>query len=233
MCNGLFIDVGANEGDTLRRWFEFKSCSEPHPGDTDCMWTMPAYLPLSVRQTFCAASFEANPRHGPRLSKVAARVIRRHRTNVSVHVGTAFALHNGTVMFGVDNSTARSLGSSLAATKRMLGRGGKPNRGPPVASNAISVHAVDAVRYLQGLSVNRIALKVDVEAFEYELLRDLIATGVLCQKVEDLFVEWHEDRIAWRAEGLPVPGPALRAAYTWMLGNATRRRCRTRLHKWV
>jgi len=33
---------------------------------------------------------------------------------------------------------------------------------------------------------------VDVEGSEYSILRRLIESGVLCRRVTDVFVEWHD-----------------------------------------
>ena len=86
-------------------------------------------------------------------------------------------------------------------------------------------------------------LKIDVEGFEFTLMRDLIVSGVLCSVVTNLFVEWHPS-IDWKREGLPEEEPRLENVYKWLLRfkiNRTgyehvplaTRHCRTTLMRWV
>jgi hypothetical protein len=35
-------------------------------------------------------------------------------------------------------------------------------------------------------------LKIDIEGSEYAVLNTLLQSGVLCRRVTDLFVEWHD-----------------------------------------
>lgn len=50
------------------------------------------------------------------------------------------------------------------------------------------------------------------------MLRDLLVSGALCEKVDLLWVEYHgSGRIDWRSLGLPVRESDLTKVYTWML----------------
>ena len=86
------------------------------------------------------------------------------------------------------------------------------------------------------------ALKIDVEGFELDLLRELLSSGVLCERVDDLYVEWHAEDASAGPEAA-----ARRDVLQWMLrahnkswrelerawqpyGSA---RCRTTLLKWI
>jgi hypothetical protein len=52
---------------------------------------------------------------------------------------------------------------------------------------------------------------------QFELLRELLASGVLCERVDDLWMEWHEKRVNWRTLKLPTQADELKKMYTWML----------------
>ena len=58
------------------------------------------------------------------------------------------------------------------------------------------LHSMNGVEYLRNLKVEHLALKIDVEHYEFELLRGLIVSGALCVpgRRTDLFVEWHVPR---------------------------------------
>ncbi|KAL1519721.1 hypothetical protein AB1Y20_023231 [Prymnesium parvum] len=74
----------------------------------------------------------------------------------------------------------------------------------------------------------------DLFGLEYNLLPDLLMSGVLCHNVRDLFLEWHtgKNTLSWQEEQLPLPDVDLRRAFTWMLKRA-KSRCQLRLHDWI
>ena len=83
-----------------------------------------------------------------------------------------------------------------------------------------------------------------MEGSEFEVLRDLIASGALCERVDHLWVEWHgSSRVDARALGLPIDPSGVARTYAWMLttlggGQATvperlSPHCRTLLMKWA
>lgn len=204
-CQGVFVDVGANGGDTVLNWFRVNSCSEP--GSTwPCLPSLPAWLTLEKRRSYCAEVFEANPRHWARLNSTATTLQQNVGRQVRFHP-RAFAIEDGQVQFGLDNATRDGQGSSLIMSKRMRDtKTGKVGRGAEVRSNSISVLATDGVDFLRevGRANLPVTLKVDVEGFEFELLRELLVSGVLCNHVNELFIEWHEGRFDWHSAALPV-----------------------------
>ena len=132
----------------------------------------------------------------------------------------AFAVYSGRVAFGLDNVTKSAEGSSLVLTKRSRDPVTKrPGGGPLQGNNTIDVQAVDGVSYLQDLGQLGLpmSLKLDVEAFEFELMRDLLSSGVLCAHVRELFVEWHTGRFSWKDAGLPLPDSEMLTLYRWLL----------------
>ena len=82
----------------------------------------------------------------------------------------------------------------------------------------ITVKTIDLVRYLKGLRVRSVGMSLDTEGSEFELFRDLMLSGVLCSKVDDLWVDWHPGgRISWSKERLPTKDDEMHKIYKWML----------------
>ena len=194
-CAGIFVDAGGNKGDTLQSWYNDESCStSPHkllPKGTPCAWQWPWWLPLRYRRQWCADVFEANPEFSSRLVHLGERLQDRFRRKIYIHARTAFSTNNGSAIFGID--TGRGTGSSLVLERRALDLEGRKGLGPRVGDNAVLVSTVDATAYLGFLGKRGvpIALKLDVEGSEYEILRDVVMTGVLCRYVGTLWVEFH------------------------------------------
>ena len=72
-----------------------------------------------------------------------------------------------------------------------------------------------------------------VEGSEYAVLRRLLESGVLCRRVTDLFVEWHDvDKnlrmYRWLQAQLNGHTPSSRGNEKGASGH-----CRTRLHSWA
>ena len=256
----LFIDVGANRGDSLAKFFTqpncYESCEEtqvlpnglkclpasqtcgydPARGGTwhgdcpsanltcfchqkarrsECGWEWPFWLTLSTRRTYCAEAFEANPLLTHELKKQAHRLVSRgFSPHIRVYNGTAWSRNEGFAQFGIDVN--HTIGSSLILSKRTLGPNGKVNGGPPVGDNQVTVRTVNAVSWLRSRTAKTIALKIDVEGSEFTMLRELIGSGVLCDRVEDLWIEWHQGRVNHREIGLPMKAEYVRALFTWM-----------------
>jgi FkbM family methyltransferase len=286
-CDKVFVDVGANRGDSLVKWFTEKNCYEEcyerryrsredcFPANVtcasdlssgsgctqpvnatcfcgqlgrthECGWEWPFWLPLRVRQGYCAVAFEPNPHLALKLRRQATWLERKgFAPFIQVRNGTALSSVDGTAQFGLDINF--TLGSSLVLHKRTMGADGKVNKGPEVGTNQVTVRTVDAVSYLRALPMSEIALKIDIEGSEFTVLRDLLASGTLCQRVEHLWIEWHMGRIDWRKVGLPVSEGKLMETYSWMLKSMQGHwtdddvqmmrplspHCRTRLGKWA
>ena len=83
------------------------------------------------------------------------------------------------------------------------------------------IQTLDAVRYLWSLRARTVALKLDVEGSEFTMLRDLLLSGALCARVDQLWVEWHGNRrIDWEALGLPLKESDVVGVFGWMLRTA-------------
>lgn len=219
--------VGANSGDSLNAWYTKEGCwdlkprwkaqgkSWPGIRRSGCRWEFPLHLPLSMRQTFCAYAFEPNPSLAGPLRRTALALEQRFGVSIHVYNGTAFSTENGKARFHVD-STLGGVGSSLLLSK--AARSGKSSR----LTSTTTVETVDALSFLSSLPRTSIALKVDVEGYEHLVLRDLLLSGVLCERVANLWVEWHTARQLGAAANAPVapggPSPtSISDTYRWML----------------
>ena len=104
-------------------------------------------------------------------------------------------------------------GSSLQLHRHALDANFKKGAGARVGANTTTVHTVDATAFLDSVGSGApIALKLDVEGSEYDILRDLMLSGVLCRRVETLWVEFHA------AEGATKGTPTrVDKVFKWML----------------
>lgn len=200
--NGVFVDVGANNGDSLIKWYELEGCfdlkqhyeemKQAWPGvkKSGCAWEWPVWLPLRTRRQYCAKAFEPNPQLAAALIKTAHNLSLKHGVAIEVFEKTALSnTDDSAVPFFMSQSHSRqsSVSSSLLESKvaamHMQGR--------PVKQ--IMVKALNAVDYLNSLAGSGpVAVKLDVEGLERELMRELVRSGVLCKRVDALWVEWHQ-----------------------------------------
>lgn len=256
-CSHLFLDIGANVGDSLTKFFTqpncYENCHERRDGPQACRparetcplkngrwmgdcpianetcfcfsqakanrcgWEWPYWMTLGVRQQYCAEAFEPNPALASQLKRTAHQLVSRGLSpHVVVRNGTALSTRDGVAPFGIDvNFTT---GSSLVLDKKTMDSRGRAGRGGAVGENQVMVRTLDAVRYLRALRAPRISIKLDVEGSEFTILRDLLVSGALCEKADDLWVEWHGGgRINWQTLGLPQREDAMQKVYSWML----------------
>ena len=121
-CQGTFIDVGANRGDSLHKWYSQKSCAiGPHQvrgKNESCAWEFPWWLPLPVRQTYCAQVYEPNPVFASSIAHVAAKFRLRLGVRIDVYNTTALGEADGEALFGIDQNNSNAAGSSLMLNRR-------------------------------------------------------------------------------------------------------------------
>lgn len=242
-CTRYFVDAGANIGDSIEDWFRKPSCWSCQgvafptymKQEPSCHPKYPAWLPIETRRQYCAVGLEPNPRHWAGLQRKAERLKSAYGSNVTLG-NSAFSHEDGFANFGIDTIHGDSVGSSLQLTRHTTGKDGKRGHGPTLAEqNTTLVRTVDAAKYLDAIgdpTAADIVLKIDIEGSEYAVLQRLLHSGVLCRRVTDLFVEWHEQSTNM-------------AAYRWLQNqlvvgsshNSTRpanrsSACPTRLHGW-
>lgn len=218
-CDKLYVDVGANIGQSLKWWYTSKNYGRgSHENAKVATW--------QERQKFCADVFEAEPNQTHTLLQVTAN----HRSLgriVRLYAATPFSLMGGDVLFN-SIGAVNDAGGTIA-------KAGDGAAAQMTASNAVMLRSMNAIEYLRSLKATTLALKIDVESYEYELMRGLISSGVLCipGRRTYLLIEWHVPRgkgnqthymFDEKAFGLPdlTKGSgslavALRDAMLWML----------------
>lgn len=166
---------------------------------------------MDVRRQWCAEAFEPNPQYGNRLLGIKERLQNGLGVQINVHFQTAFSTKNGNATFGLD--TVHGTGSSLQLHRHALDGKGRKGAGARVGENTTTVHTVDATGFLDSVGSGApIALKLDVEGSEYDILRDLMMSGVLCKRVETLWVEFHATQDATKDTPTRVD-----KVFKWML----------------
>lgn len=218
-CAGVFLDAGANRGDTLVSWYRMPACVNgprlqhelTSPRRVPCDWKWPWWLALETRRTWCAESYEANGNFTRALRQAAAmlRAELPASSRIVVHTSTAVGVLDHVAPFGID--AVHGVGSSLQLQRRVMDRRGRSGAGEVVGRTTQSVRVVDLVRVVADLGATGvpIALKLDIEGTEHEVLRDLVLTGTLCRHLRTLWVEFHQP-------AAPAPASS-RAAFEWML----------------
>mmetsp|Transcript_29060 Transcript_29060/g.86797 ORF Transcript_29060/g.86797 Transcript_29060/m.86797 type:complete len:273 (+) Transcript_29060:250-1068(+) len=188
LCGGrVFIDLGANRGDTVGAWYSRSAGFR----------TLLSSLPNQDPWTYCVSSFEANPRWTPGLLKLQRTLAPRAAAR-----GGALKIFNDTAASTNDTvldlylDTSREAGGSTIVKDKVVPakhRGKKPVR----------VRAIDFPAFLEKATLRkakrpqdaRVIVKFDVEGAEYEIFDALFARGTLCDRVDVAVVEFHAAKI--------------------------------------
>ena len=201
-CAGVFLDAGANRGDTLFSWYRAPRASTGRVSKTRCrpqsatvaaIGSGRARLPLATRRTWCAESSRSQCQlYAP--AAAGGRGAARRASGRSEHCRAH--LHGGgrTRRRRAPRRRRRPRGGQLApAAAARHGLGRARGLGAPVGRITQRVRVVDAVRVVADLGARGVpvALKLDIEGTEYDVLRDLVLTGLLCRHVQTLWVEFH------------------------------------------
>jgi hypothetical protein len=111
-CTNIFVDVGADRGDSMLAWMNVSEVGQPSAHSMDLSARFSRVAPPNVRRSFCIEAFEANPHFNTALASVAAQLrLSTPASYINVHNATAFALESGMATLGVD--ALRHDGSSL------------------------------------------------------------------------------------------------------------------------
>ena len=149
----------------------------------------------------------------------------------SLNPGLSIRIVNDTAVSNKDGEAAleSTLARTMAARRRSRYRGRARSKAIPTSQRKWAppsrvgsqlqqkVKTLDFVHYLRALKVQNIALWLDAEGSEFTLMRDLITSGVMCGRVDNLWMDWHPNRIHWGREGLPTSDTELYKVYKWML----------------
>jgi FkbM family methyltransferase len=173
----VYIDLGANTGDSVYDFFNAKSSKYPKIfNSTD-----------GGRSDWSVYAFEANPQFDAQLDAMKMRLENTTRQiNIHLYKSTAAWIYNGNVTFYLDtvNKKHNFWGSSIDS-----------NHPDVVRSNRtrISVSCVDIADVVEKFTKrDTIVLKMDVEGVENELLVHLIVRKVF-DLIDYLAIEYHDD----------------------------------------
>ena len=236
-CPKLYVDVGANTGNSLNAFFN---------GDRRWSPSLNQVLSLSERQEFCADVFEASPSFDASLRNVANRVrrespggarcdpcpptvqtgpptgqcccgCRARGRDVQLYLGTPFSLGGGAVRFESLGFLEDAGGTLSFADANQQRRESTRKRYRHV--QVVELQSMDAVEYIRSkVDVQHLVLKIDVENYEFKLMPGLIASGVLCdpRRRTDLFIEWHTNRFYGLGETFNATSMGIPEAYAEM-----------------
>ena len=236
-CSAVYLDFGLNLGLNLERLYEperftRRAGSIPKFEPTHSMHRIFGNT-SEERAGVCAAGFEPNQVHAPRLRALKRRLAVGGRR---VHIfGAAI-----TADASMPNMT---YWTDMAAHNRQNGETGNSLlrwAGSMDPAHSVAVPTVHFEwflrRHLEGARAARVVVKMDVEGSEYSVLPPAIRSGALCHSVDLLLLEKHDRffKASWRghnpAFGTDMSGPhALDAALSDIRTGRTADRCRTNL----
>ena len=130
------------------------------------------------------------------------------------------------VPFGIDQGAYEGRSSSLVLSRTSPAKKDAASNSTGPAANievgsqrVVHVKTIDIVKYLRNLHhAKEVAMQLDAEGSEFEMFRDLMLSGVLCNKIDNLWVDWHPgNRISWTKAGLPTSDAEMYKVYKWML----------------
>lgn len=187
-CKGLYIDIGTNIGNQIRKLYE----PEKYVGAASIKTFSNVYRGIPL-QSICSIGFEANPVHDEWLQKLEKN-LRCHSFMVKIYNSTAVMHRDGYVPFYRDDQAPERFheyGASVSNWQRH--------------SNSHMVRALDiglfmgrVLKHLGVLPGERtipILMKLDAEGVEFQVLPRLINTGVYCS-LTSLYMEWHYNMMA-------------------------------------
>ena len=223
MCShGTFIDVGANQGDTLAALYASSA--------VDGLFSPVLRLSGSTHtpRSFCTYSFEANPMWSTALLERAQAVL----PNVSAHGGSLTVCTETAVTAGDAGPEVTlyvdprlNAGSATIVSEKM---------NIPKHARREVVPTLDLPRWLAnhtrakvrrrviGGMLPPVILKMDIEGAEYSIMRELVSSGFMCHNVDVLVVEWHRGKLN---ASLAVP-PEVDTTLQWLLSAPS---CKMRL----
>jgi FkbM family methyltransferase len=168
----VYIDLGANTGDSVYNFFNVQSNYPKILNTTEV-----------EKNDWVVFAFEANPQFNNQLDAMKNK-LENPKRKINLYKSTAAWIYNGNITFYLDtvNKGNNFWGSSL-----------DPTHPDVVASNKtkINVPCVDIADVLQKFNKqDTIVLKIDIEGAEYDLLVHLIVRKVL-DLIDFLAIEYH------------------------------------------
>ncbi|CAL6339321.1 unnamed protein product [Bathycoccus prasinos] len=183
-CAHVLLDLGANRGDTILRWFtEERFTGRARDSSLDRLYS------LKQRQNFCVLSFEPNLMFSSVLKQVEKSMNDRGFKS-KVILGAAVSDKFSKSVVYLDESSTHAYGTSLLADKKVNFAG----QLHPLGRNQ-SVNLIDFAAILKAIpnGVDTV-VKMDIEGGEYEVLRSVISSGWAC-RIDLLIIEFHSHKL--------------------------------------
>jgi FkbM family methyltransferase len=178
-CNrGVFIDLGANRGDNLERFYQKRH---------DILKYFPKRAP---EVEWCYHAFEGNAMWKQQLINTSAKIINMgiDSGNIELHVPMAVVARDIQTVYMRISNAKDSAGSTIVPEKRIVGNW-----------TMVEVPAINIGSLWSRFDVRNesapIILKIDVEGAEYDLLDTLLSSGIACKKISGIIVEFHNKKI--------------------------------------
>ena len=183
-CKHVLLDLGANRGDTILRWFtEERFTGRAKSSTIDVIYN------LKQRQKFCVLSFEPNLGFASVLKKVEKDMNARSFKS-KVVVGAAVSDKFSESKVYLDETSTHSYGSSLLVDKKVNFGGQLHSLG-----RNQSVTLLDFTAILKSIPKGiETVVKMDIEGGEYEVLRSAISSGKACT-IDVLIIEFHSHKL--------------------------------------
>lgn len=191
-CECVLVDVGLNNGYSLMEWprqaaMELARADRENEHRSEVNRRM--HQCLRKRETTCYYGFEGNPAFDERLMATQEQ-LRRRGHHVKLYTSTVFSTHGGEADFFVEparfhtGAVLSTLDPSLKLVSKV-----QPRKGARILLNTSEtvrrhyqrtrVKSTDAAAFLSALAEasDFVAMKLDIESFEYTLLPHLILTN--------------------------------------------------------
>lgn len=237
-CQCTFLDVGANDGDTLLTWIgEFLKPGSPYHKQLPQKLKRTLQSCFTSQRNLCFYGIEGNPRFTTQLQKLH-KLLTEEGFHAKLYTDTVLGLEDGFVTMFVEPGI-RGMDSSLLAGKKTHYFAPKKgatatqkgsNLGNWVSSNSpisetfrhVRVTSIGAARFLTSLQRHSdfVGMKLDVEGYEYTLFRRLLVTApqVLCN-LNLAHVDWHEHYLTNASDtpAVATSSGTVRQTLEWLL----------------
>jgi len=193
-CYHVFLDVGSNIGNTVRKVYEphlfinatFLSIFEKYFGDDNSRQ-------IGGEHTVCAVGFEPNPKHSKWL-KDLQNAYEKCGWKAKFHTKTAAAHSNGLATFYSDSDLKNyEWGASIVKSKKAykpVGVAKMMRLSDYILQKVITRKLPNPLSTEVLEQKPNVVVKLDIEGSELEVLTDLLVTGSL-QHVDFISAEYH------------------------------------------
>ena len=171
-CDIVYIDLGSNDGETIQNFI--------HKNAEPSLQSILLRDFTFIMDRACVIGFEPNPRWTETLKKVY-REYHRNVSSLLIHTNTAAVATDAKFVYlNIDKST-KNVGSSIYTRRTSV----------MSRANAIRFsHFIETyLSQIDGRPV--ILIRMDIEGYEYELIPELVTSGVLKNYKTYYVVEWH------------------------------------------